>query len=217
MTVTVKLDTQKIRVFIHDKSEVLNKIVLDLQKNGYNDIRESKRCASELNGLSASGYSLSSYSMAYRLPRSQNTKPLVIEAWLPLMDHYKQDKPFSEMLNSLYAHLIPTMDVNIEATQSTMLIAELSPRNYVTVFEQNDVSLDGVMTLIRNLESVVSQARDEADMTDGPRILSEVKIAFDPIKVYAAKQVAGLIIFGNNRQNPAEPSDTNSSHPMLSV
>lgn len=206
MTVTVKLDTLKIRVLINDESEVLKQIVLDLKEHGYNDIRECNRSASERKGQRSLGYALSLYSMAYR----QNTKELVIEAWLPLMVHYNRDNSFSDMLNSLYAHL-PTMDADIDDALSTMSITDIIPRDYVTVFKQQDVSLDGIMTLIRNLESVVLDARDEAKMSDGPRILSEVKTCFEPIPIHAATQKAGLTVFGQKKQNTAASSGTSST------
>jgi hypothetical protein len=212
MTVTVKLDTQKIRVLINDKLDVINKIEFDLKSNGYKDIRESNRRASDLRGQRALGYSLSSYSMAYR----KKSGELVIEAWLPLTVHYTRDDYFTDMLNSLYAHLF-AMDVELEDAPSTMSIAEITPRDYITVFKQNDVSFDGLMTLIRNLESVVSDARKAVDMSDGPRILSEVKTCFDPTLIYAATQKTGLTVFGQKKQNTTTSTSTSSTCGIPSV
>ncbi|MDR3504521.1 MAG: hypothetical protein P4L79_18285 [Legionella sp.] len=181
MRITIKLDPNKIRIYLTGNTDSVDALVTYLSSQDYKDVHAV--LADQPNG--AAGYSLKTYSMAY----SKSNHNLLVEGWFPIQKHFT-DSSFSTDINNLIKHLnLPVAEGFIFPNAT---LSSLRSRKYVTVFDRDDVSLGDSQTLIQQFELMIQSIRIQAHLEE--KIPSEVVPSAAPMK--SAIHAKGLTIFG---------------------
>ncbi|AWN74777.1 hypothetical protein LEAN103870_16720 [Legionella anisa] len=200
--VTVKLDDNKIRVYLNSNDATIEAIGDHLKNQGYNNIASVKAVEEKTHAKKCQGYSLTPYSLAYNVIGKE---AMQIEAWFNIGRHYT-DETLSAAIDTLIAPVLPTVIEDTILPAPNMHVKDLKSRVYVTVFEEQNASLGDVLKLVGNLESCVQAVRKQAGLK-GDKIASDVVIAFDD-KVKPAHHAKGLSVFG------LMPAPQNSNGPV---
>lgn len=182
MRATIKLDPNKIRIYLKGNTDSLDALVTYLSSQDYKDVHAV--LAEQPNGTA--GYFLKTYSMAYCKSKDE----LLVEAWFPVQKHFT-DSSFSTAINNLIKHLnLPVADGFIFPNAS---LSSLQPRKYVTVFDRDEVALGDSQTLIQQFELMIQSIRIEEHLEE--KIPSEVIPGSAPKT--SAIHAKGLTIFGS--------------------
>ncbi|HHT0593775.1 TPA: hypothetical protein ACTXXA_001680 [Legionella anisa] len=204
--VAVKLDDNKIRIYLKSNDATIEAIEDYLKTQEYTNIASLTAVEEKANAKKSQGYSLKPYSLAYNnLSQKEN---ILIEAWFNIGKHFT-DETLATTIDTLIAPVMPTINDAILPSPN-MKVKDLQPRVYVTVFEEKNASLGDVLKLVRNLESCVKNVRKQA-LLESDKIPSDVVIAFDD-KVTPAKHAKGLSIFGLMPASQSNGPVSNSSN-----
>ncbi|CAM2796519.1 Uncharacterised protein [Legionella steigerwaltii] len=191
--VTVKLDDNKIRIYLNSNDATIEAIEDYLKNKGYKNVASEVGKAEKTHAKKSHGYTLNPYSLAYSVSGKEDNVNMQIEAWFTISKHYT-DKTLALAIDTLIAPVLPAVADDATLPVPNMKVENLRSRVYVTVFEEKNAALDNVLKLIGNLESCVQGVRKQAGLK-GDKIASEIVISFND-KVTQAQHAKGLSVFG---------------------
>jgi hypothetical protein len=208
--VTIKLDSGKIRCYLDSNDVTIEALEAYLKTQGYKNVSTSVKVEAKARTELPISYSIPEYHIAYHKSGKNDNVTLMIESWFSITKHFT-DTSLSIAIEDIIKPVLPPIDEDEELPKPNAHVSSLKPREYVTVFQQDEAALSDVTKLIQGLESVILNVRKEAGR-DSSKIPSDVTPSFK--KIDDASHKKGLAVFGFMPEPKSNPSAY--SRPMQS-